>query len=317
VETSDPAVTIQYCNEAIQSGQLTPERLSLAFVSRGFAHANSQKLEDAMLDFDEAIRINSHSYVAFVARANLHHQRLELDRSIADYNEVIRLNPNFAEAFNDLAVLYWKKRDQNRAIENFNQAITLRPKFAGAYNNRGVLFLLKGQFREALVDFEVAARLSVIEARYDLIGRILFYSGRFVESTEAMKIAVGRDPKNINNYLWLYLAQARSEGVRKAETELIGNMNYANLPNWQVAVSEFLLGKIDENGLFSVATDEDSKSNAEKQCVVTFYAAQARIIKNDFEGALPRLRTIVRDCEAQSIILSHIAVAELKRLKAN
>src|SRR5262245_237494 len=83
------------------------------------------------------------------------------DDAIADYNEAIRQRPGYAEAYNDRGHSYhWKGGNDDRAIADFTRAIELRPNYPTAYNNRGVVYMAGGQAAKAIPEFDRALELN-------------------------------------------------------------------------------------------------------------------------------------------------------------
>lgn len=83
------------------------------------------------------------------------------DQAIADYDMAIRLRPDYAEAYNDRGHAYhWKGGNGDRAIADFTRAIELRPDYPTAYNNRGVVYMAGGHAVRGIPDFDRALELS-------------------------------------------------------------------------------------------------------------------------------------------------------------
>ena len=82
------------------------------------------------------------------------------DQAIADYDMAIRLRPDYAEAYNDRGHAYhWKGGNADRAIADFTRAIELRPHYPTAYNNRGVVYMAGGHTARGIPDFDRALEL--------------------------------------------------------------------------------------------------------------------------------------------------------------
>ena len=99
-------VAINYCTQAIESGQLSGKGLAFAFYRRG----------------------------------NGYHEKGDYDRAILDYDQAVRLNPSHANAFSNRGVAYARKGDYDRAIQDYDEAIRLNPNHADAFSNRGVAY---------------------------------------------------------------------------------------------------------------------------------------------------------------------------------
>ena len=85
----------------------------------------------------------------------------KLDKAIVDFNQAIKLKPRNAVAFYNRGVTYARKRQYDKAIADFSEAIKLNPRHPNAYRNRGIAYALKKQFNKALEDLQKAQRLGV------------------------------------------------------------------------------------------------------------------------------------------------------------
>src|SRR5271169_4806997 len=74
---------------------------------------------------------------SYMNRAIAYQLTNRLDEAIADFNKVIELDPKYDKAYNDRGNTYLLKNLPDRAIADFDKAITLNPKNAHAYFNRG------------------------------------------------------------------------------------------------------------------------------------------------------------------------------------
>lgn len=83
------------------------------------------------------------------------------DEAIAEYDIAIRLRPDYAEAYNDRGHSYhWKGGSGDRALADFTRAIELRPNYPTAYNNRGVVYMAGGHSAKAIPEFDRALELN-------------------------------------------------------------------------------------------------------------------------------------------------------------
>ena len=110
---------IDTCSAIIRAGREKGDKLAEVFNDRGIAH-------------------------------RLHN---DYDRAIMDYNQAIRLNGKFAAAFNNRGVSYDKKGEYDRAIQDFDQSLKLKVT-AETYFNRANAQLAKGQYDHAIEDYK-------------------------------------------------------------------------------------------------------------------------------------------------------------------
>lgn len=96
----------------------------------------------------------------FIDRGEYHGHLGQYDQAIAEFNNAIKLSPNNADAFNDRGLAYILKGDIEQALADYNKAIELNSLHARAYNNRGLLYgRNKGQFTLAIADFTKAIEI--------------------------------------------------------------------------------------------------------------------------------------------------------------
>src|SRR5262245_43873503 len=130
-----------------------------AYTRRGWTWQMKNELDNAIKDFDEAVRLDPRPH-AFLNRSVAHGRKGDHDRALADLNEVLRLDPKNVEAYNNRGLTWEGKKDDEKAIADFSEAIRLDPKFSIAYLNRGNAFARKKDFDKALADFNEVIRIN-------------------------------------------------------------------------------------------------------------------------------------------------------------
>jgi tetratricopeptide (TPR) repeat protein len=85
----------------------------------------------------------------------------DLDGAMVDYNQAIRLNPKYPAAYDRLGITKFKKGDLDGAMADYSQAIKLDRNYGLAYRNRGEAKRKKGDFDGAIADFNRAVKLGV------------------------------------------------------------------------------------------------------------------------------------------------------------
>jgi tetratricopeptide (TPR) repeat protein len=192
-QSVDWDLKIAGCTKMLKVPRLPPEALAAIYAARGTGWAAKNDFARAIVDFDEALRLNPKNIAAlnnrgaawllrgenakaiadldtaisldpknpaiFSARGTLWRQLGEFNKSIADLNEAIRLEPKVSQAYNNRALTWKDAGDYDRAIADLNEAIRLNPADEKAYGNRGNLWRLKGDLAQALVDLNAQIRL--------------------------------------------------------------------------------------------------------------------------------------------------------------
>jgi tetratricopeptide (TPR) repeat protein len=87
----------------------------------------------ALLDNDKTLRADR--IKALIARATAFARTDRIDRAIADDDEVLRLDPTLADIFNARGELWRSKEDRPRALADFAAALKLNPQHEAARAN--------------------------------------------------------------------------------------------------------------------------------------------------------------------------------------
>ena len=121
------------------------EKAAKALSASGAAYAMQGQLDQAIVDFDTAIRLDPKYAACYFARANARYRKGQYDRAIADFDEAIRLDPKNAVAFFTRGCAYDDKGQHDRAIADFDEAIRLDPNFTQAINIRAKTIARKNE----------------------------------------------------------------------------------------------------------------------------------------------------------------------------
>src|SRR3954471_6240536 len=93
------------CTALIDSKRFSRQNLAILHSNRGIAHGKAGDYDQAIADFDAALRINPNHLRAYVNRGNASYARRDYDRAIADFGKAIRLEPkNVAHVMSRAAV---------------------------------------------------------------------------------------------------------------------------------------------------------------------------------------------------------------------
>ena len=85
--------------------------------------------------------------------------------ALKDFETAVRLNPNFYQAYSNRALIYRYMGDQQAALQDYNRALQINPNYDAAYIGRGNLYRLAGRGNEAFQDFERAIQLDTTDPR--------------------------------------------------------------------------------------------------------------------------------------------------------
>lgn len=141
-------------------GESCSARDPMACLSRGSARADIGQHEEAIRDYDEAIRLSGG--IDGVAYHNRGASCLALGRcqeAIADYDAAIRLDSTDAAAFAMRGFAKAEMGMTEEAIVDYTQSIRLQPGDVFPFLNRGRANWETGRHKEAIADFDAAIKL--------------------------------------------------------------------------------------------------------------------------------------------------------------
>ncbi|HOW53478.1 MAG TPA: tetratricopeptide repeat protein [Syntrophorhabdaceae bacterium] len=133
--------------------------------------ASQGNYEEALKDYDKAIRYNPKDPVAYAGRGYVYQKMGNHEKAIADYTRAIELDPADDELYLIRGLAYFLKGDNDRAITDYSKAIEVDPSNSDAYLNRAQSYELKGNKEQAVKDYQGAARLGNARAQGILQGR--------------------------------------------------------------------------------------------------------------------------------------------------
>ncbi|MDE0022659.1 MAG: tetratricopeptide repeat protein [Candidatus Poribacteria bacterium] len=122
----------------------------------GNCYLQKDMLDNAIQNFDKAIKLNPNNADAYNNRGYAHFLNDDHDKAIKDFEEATRTKPYYATGYNRLGWVYFINNDHDSAIDNYNKAIKAKPSYARAYNNRGVLHYTKREYPESIRDYNKA-----------------------------------------------------------------------------------------------------------------------------------------------------------------
>jgi Flp pilus assembly protein TadD len=174
---------------------------AVTFYNRGAGSFAKKDYDQAMRDFDEAIRLEPSLVDAYFARGTVLYVKREFDRAIKDFDEAIRLDPKFAVAFCNRGMALYVKQDYDRAIKDFDESLRLDPKDAIAYGGRGWVWFAKKDYNQAIKDCDEAIRLipTNVDA-YQARGAAWYAKQDYDRAIKDYEESIRLDPRDAGSY---------------------------------------------------------------------------------------------------------------------
>jgi tetratricopeptide (TPR) repeat protein len=144
-------------------------------LQRGRTYGSQKDLDQALVEFDIAIKLNPLSAPAHFWRGVTYEHQGQYQRALADFRQALRLDPQHARSYVGRGDAYRGLGDSWLAIQEYDVALRLDPNLAVAYHNRGVAYECLGDYRRALADYDKAIALRP-DAAEPHFGRGMIYA---------------------------------------------------------------------------------------------------------------------------------------------
>jgi tetratricopeptide (TPR) repeat protein len=138
---TDPAQAVPACTRIIAEGKATGDALADVYMARGYAHGRRSAFDQALADYNEAIRLKPNHLFALNNRGSELLRRNQIDQALVDLNQAIGMNPTSALPFHNRGDAYFRKGQYDRAVADLNEAVKRDANLAQSYFLRGRAFL--------------------------------------------------------------------------------------------------------------------------------------------------------------------------------
>ena len=195
----DSNEAIAACGRLIASRDEDDATRAVALVNRAALLARDGKSDQALADYNLAIKLNPDFILARHYRGVLLAQARKTDEAIADFDAVIKAKPDFAAAYDERGSLLWQKGERERSMADYDMAVKLDAKNARAVFNRAAALTANGDDKRAMADFDTAVKLDPNFAEA-FIGRGNVWA-KLKEPRKAIvdyDAALRLEPRNIN-----------------------------------------------------------------------------------------------------------------------
>ena len=167
------------------------------FLKRANDHFIKGALDQALADYDEAIKLEPKHSEALRCRAGILIRKKQYDAALKDADEAIRADPKNAAAHNERAVCLGSKGDYKAAVESYNEAIRLNPNDALFRGGRAWTYNNLKQHDQAIADASAALKINAeFGFAYNERGLACMHLGQLDKAAADLELAVKLDPQN-------------------------------------------------------------------------------------------------------------------------
>lgn len=146
--------------------------LAKVSLNQGVAKAKLGQHNEAVKDYDAAIRLNPDYVLTYYNRGLAKNEMGQYEEAIADYDAAIRLNPDYTNAYHNRGVAKARLGQHNDAVKDYNTVVRLKPNHTLAYYNRALTMKELFQTEKSKQDFLAALRLATQTGDVELKNKI-------------------------------------------------------------------------------------------------------------------------------------------------
>ncbi len=129
------------------------------YISRGCARMERGELQDAILDFDQAVQLEATNPITYMYRADAWRKMNQLDKAIADLHKATELDPVNVGYRYDLGNFYDANKQYREAAEQFTHCLQMDPLDYDAANNLGSAYLKMHEYDKAIASYSNAIEI--------------------------------------------------------------------------------------------------------------------------------------------------------------
>jgi tetratricopeptide (TPR) repeat protein len=231
------------------------------YISRGIVHFMLKDYENAINDYDRAIKLDSNYVTAYIYRGNAYRSLKEYEPAIEDYSFALELNSGYtaayinrADAHSDLGDAHSDPREYSLAINDYKEAIKLAKDYT-VYIRLGDTYSKLQQYHEAIEVYSIAISLDGhYDSAYIKRGNACLNLGKFDLAIDNYNLAITLNPKNTtaivnrgNTYLlkqeyWLAIGDYKQSIALDPQQPVFYNnqgLTYKILRDYQQAIDCF------------------------------------------------------------------------------
>ena len=150
--------------------------------------------------FAHAVTVTGENAIARINLGVALEQQGKSDEALAEYNEALRIDPSRVQVHNNLANLLDVLGRNDEALVHYREALRLKPDAPLVHLNLGSLLVKLGRYGEAMQEYALASQLAPTDPRpYYLMGRACLKQGRGVEAVDHFREALRLVPDDIKS----------------------------------------------------------------------------------------------------------------------
>jgi tetratricopeptide (TPR) repeat protein len=132
---------------------------------KGISHMSDDKMEDAIRDFDLALRLDPSYVDAWIKKGYAHFHLDEFTVAVSCYDKALEIDINNAEAWNLKGLAFYKLKNYEKAIQACENAIDFDPNDGMAWYNLACYLVLSKNVGDGLEALKRSIEIDISFAR--------------------------------------------------------------------------------------------------------------------------------------------------------
>jgi tetratricopeptide (TPR) repeat protein len=201
-------------------GQKRASRLALVrlYCQRAFVLAEAGNHQNALDDYERAIRISPNDAEARRLRGEMYTQLGDFESAMRDYNDALLISPASSEAHISRAALLGRLGRLADAMTDLNMAIKLKQYNSRAYYQRGHIHEMLTEIKAAYDDYTMALTLDPrLTDSFLARATLHFCHGNYESAAKDWQRAIANDPTNVQAVIGLAVARYRLGNADEAK----------------------------------------------------------------------------------------------------
>jgi tetratricopeptide (TPR) repeat protein len=132
---------------------------------KGISHMSDDKMEDAIRDFDLALRLDPSYVDAWIKKGYAHFHLDEYPVSVSCYDKALDIDVNNAEAWNLKGLAFYRMKNYEKAIQSCEKAIDFDPNDGMAWYNLACYLVLSRNVGDGLEALKRSIEIDISFAR--------------------------------------------------------------------------------------------------------------------------------------------------------
>jgi tetratricopeptide (TPR) repeat protein len=188
-KAKDPKALAEAQADCSRAQRLAPQ-LVPTYVLLGQIETGQGRSEEAIRQFQEALRRDPVSAEAYRGLAKAHEQMGRVDLAEETFKQAIGLRPRDWAGHNTLGAFYYWHARLPEAEQCFRRVVELAPDSYRAYRNLGGVYYSMGRYDEAISSNLKSIEIHPTAEAYSNLGAVYFLTGRFAGAAQIYRKAI-------------------------------------------------------------------------------------------------------------------------------